>query len=125
MRLIKGKLSYFADPDGQLTVSELNRLGFDTKRIFWVTHASGIRGNHAHRITEQVIMCVSGSVNITLKTDRDEAINLKENEYIYVGNKIWDNYKLDSDNSIVLVAANTGYDKNDYINTKEEFEQCY
>ena len=43
---------------------------FDVKRVYyiWGTKRTAVRGRHAHRRLEQVIVCVSGSCDFILKT---------------------------------------------------------
>ena len=59
---------------GKLVAIETGRgLPFDLKRVcyIWDTEKEVLRGKHAHKKLEQLIVCVSGSCDFTLDTGQE------------------------------------------------------
>ena len=54
---------------GWLTVAEGAGLPFAVKRVYWISQVpSGqVRGRHLHRTLEQVLVAVSGAVQVTVE----------------------------------------------------------
>lgn len=109
---------------GMLSVLEFKGLPFVPRRIFWVTNVpkGEERGNHAHYLAEQVLVCVQGM--ILVRTD-DGKLKLehilKSGDYIYIGRMVWDSQIFLTDNDVLMVLTSTSYDKKDYIEDKEMF----
>ncbi len=66
---------------------------FDIKRVYyiWDTERGIVRGKHAHRRLEQVIVCIAGSCDFVLD-DGTERINLHLNnpaQGIHIKHNIW------------------------------------
>ncbi len=61
----------FVDPRGRLSAIEFNQLPFQPVRVFFVTDvpAGESRGGHSHSYGEQILICLSGRVEIDLKSD--------------------------------------------------------
>lgn len=117
------KLKYFADPRGEITVMEDDSLPFKVKRIFVIHHKSGMRGNHAHRELEQMLVCLRGSLSLSLM-NRDFTIQLRveNSEYaIYIPPMTWTDLTDIEKGTIVLVLASEEYETVDYIGDKAEF----
>ena len=112
---------------GFLSVLEFNDLPFIPKRVFWVYSVSPreIRGGHAHRETEQYLICVQGAVMVRLWNgkNRDERI-ISQGDAVFVPKMIWDEQVFLGRDSILLVLASTPYDKADYIENMEEYNKC-
>jgi len=116
------KFNIFGDTDGCLLPIEFKDLNFDVKRIFVVnnTPINQIRGNHAHHVTKQLIVCLNGGVEVVLHDGiKESSFIIYKNEYVYVPELVWDYQKFLSDNSEILVICSTEYNQDDYI---EDFD---
>lgn len=115
-----------ADSDDLLCVWEVGKqIPFEVKRIYHIGNvkAGTVRGHHAHKTLEQILICPYGSIEVNL----DDGTGVKTclidspDKGIYVGPGIWHTMKWHKDNSILLVYASQKYDENDYIRDFCEF----
>ena len=117
-------LKIIKDDDGTLVPIELSDLPFEPRRIFYV---SGVpkgeeRGNHAHFETQQILVCLQGSILIKLHDGRDlKEYRLNPNQAILVDKMIWDSQVFETDNDVLLSICSTNYDKSDYIEDFNDF----
>lgn len=105
------------DERGELTVIE-NVFQNDYKRIYFIKNADGfIRGKHRHIESSQILTCIQGSVKVLVTNDFQEQIyNLDSCQKSLVLNpEDWHKMYDFNDNAILLVASNTKFDKEDYI----------
>ena len=112
------------DPSGCLSVIEFPCLSFVPKRVFIVTGVpSGQeRGNHAHYETEQLLVCIQGTIQVRLFDGRISTIKmLSPGQVCFVPKMIWDSQVFESGRDILLVLASTLYDPNDYILDRDKF----
>ena len=122
------ELETFVDLEGSLVPIESGlSVPFEIKRVFYVfeVHDQKDRGEHSHHKTEQVLICLSGKVKVLCDDgkDRKEWILDKPNQALYIPNLIWDEQTYIVPGSVLLVLANTGYDKSDYITDYNEFKK--
>ena len=122
------ELETFVDLEGSLVPMESgSSIPFEIKRVFYIfeVHDQKDRGEHSHYKTEQVLICLSGKVRVLCDDgkDRKEWILDKPNEALYIPNLIWDEQTYIVPGSVLLVLANTGYDKSDYITDYNEFKK--
>lgn len=117
------------DERGHLVIMEgMEDVPFEIKRVFYIygSDATVIRGQHANRKTEFVLINVSGQSKVRVKDGRGgEAIFLlnKPHMGIYLPKLVWkDMYDFSSD-SILLCLASEHYDPEEYIRDYEEFEK--
>ena len=98
---------------------------FPIKRVYYIydTLPGVERGFHAHRELEQILVCVSGSCEITVDDGRErETIPLgKPSEGLYIGPGIWREMRDFSPGAVLLVLASLPYDEHDYIRDYDEF----
>ena len=117
-------LKIIKDDDGTLVPIELSDLPFEPRRIFYV---SGVpkgeeRGNHAHFETQQILVCLQGSILVKLHDGRDlKEYRLNPNQAILVDKMIWDSQVFETDNDVLLSICSTNYDKSDYIENFNDF----
>ena len=120
----KTQIPSFVGDSGNLSVVEFKNLPFETKRIFYITEVPrGFeRGFHAHKKTQQFLICLQGSCEVYLELKKkSQTIKLEKNsEGILIG-KEWHVMKNFSHDCILLVLANSYYDEKDYIRNYEEF----
>ena len=122
------ELETFVDLEGSLVPIESgSSIPFEIKRVFYIfeVHDQKDRGEHSHYKTEQVLICLSGKVRVLCDDgkDRKEWILDKPNQALYIPNLIWDEQTYIVPGSVLLVLANTGYDKSDYIIDYNEFKK--
>lgn len=114
------------DDRGQLVaLEERSDYPFNVKRVYYIYEtAAGVRrGYHAHRVLEQVLVCVHGSCWIMLDDghDRVEVFLDSPNEGLYVGPGTWREMHDFSPEAVLLVLASELYDEDDYIRDYNEF----
>lgn len=114
------------DERGKLVVIEGERaIPFKIERVFYIydSDSSVIRGQHANRLSEFVLINVAGKSKVRI-TDGDEEFIVELNEPmtgIYIPKMIWkDMYDFSSD-SVLLVLSNTHYDGSEYIRDYDEY----
>ena len=114
------------DERGKLVVIEGGQsIPFDIKRIFYiyVSDATVIRGQHANRNSEFVLVNVSGQSKVRI-TDGTEEFIVELNKPmmgVYIPKMIWkDMYDFSSD-SVLLVLASTHYDAKEYIRDYNDY----
>ena len=102
-----------------VALEELRNIPFSIRRIYYIfgVPKGETRGHHSHNELEQVLICVSGSVKLTVSTpDEHQTILLdKKNEGLYIGPMIWRVMSEFSQDAVLLVLASQYYDEDDYI----------
>jgi len=114
------------DERGKLVVVEgIKDIPFDIKRVFYIygSDSDVIRGCHANRLTEFVLINVCGSSKVKVKNNLAEKVFLldKPHSGIYLPRMIWKEMYDFSADSILLVLASEPYDIKEYIGNYEEF----
>ena len=114
------------DSRGSLIAIEANKdIPFEIKRVYYIfdTKEGVVRGHHAHKTLEQVLICVSGSCIIVLDDGkkRNEVLLDKPNIGLYVGPNMWREMKDFTPDAVLLVLASDWYDEADYIRDYSEF----
>lgn len=107
-------------PSGHLTPIEGNKdVPFDIKRIYYLTRVpeNTIRGFHAHKKLQQVLLCLNGKVTISVATPYEkELITLDDPaKGLYIGPMIWREMYDFSPGSVLVVLASEYYNEADYI----------
>lgn len=114
------------DERGKLVVIEGGQaIPFDIKRVFYIYDSDDtvIRGQHANRESEFVLINVSGNSKVRI-TDGTEEIIVELNRPmtgVYIPKMIWKDMYDFSKDSILLVLASTHYDGAEYIRDYEEY----
>ncbi len=107
---------------GNLTAIEtMIDVPFEIRRVFYITEIpaldingdSVIRGRHAHKVCQQVIICVKGSCSVFV--DGNEYVLDNPSTGLYVPPSFTASMTYFETDSIVLVLASEKYDKDDYI----------
>jgi acetyltransferase-like isoleucine patch superfamily enzyme len=114
------------DMRGNLLAREVERgLPFVPKRVFSVfaVPSKEVRGAHAHRALEQLLICLTGSVSVVV----DDAVNRLEvvldspDLALYLPPMVWAiQYKYAADAALLVLASDV-YDPNDYIRDYDQF----
>ena len=128
MQVVKYMFQPHGDERGQLiALEELKDIPFKIKRVYYMydTQMNVVRGKHAHKKLEQILVCIHGKCKIKLDNGFEKKIVLLERPYegLYVANDIWrEMYDFSSD-AVLLVFASELYDEDDYIRDYEEFKK--
>jgi hypothetical protein len=96
---------------------------FSIKRIFYMNNVIEDRGGHAHMDTDQVIIAINGSFNVTLSDGNEKQI-FKFNDSkkgLFVPKMIFTELFEFSSDAVCLVLANTHYDIGKSIRTWQEY----
>ena len=112
------------NPYGILNVFNMTELPFDCKRIFTVSTNSGItRGFHAHFKCNQLLVCISGKIEVIIDNtmSREKYILESNGESIYIPSGIWSEQKYLDSNSILLTFCDQEYDEDDYIRNYKDY----
>ena len=115
-------------PDGSLAVIEgCNVVPFNIKRAFYIYGVCGdsVRGNHANRNSEMLMVAVSGGVKVTVKDGyTTQTFDLNNPvQGLYLPKMTWKEMRNFSPDCVLLVLASEHYDKNEYITDYGEFEK--
>ncbi len=115
------------DERGHLVIVEGNKdIPFEIKRAFYIygSDKDVIRGQHANRQSEFVLINVAGTSKVKVKDgEGNEAIYCLNRPHtgIYLPTMVWkDMYDFSSD-SVLLVLASTHYDPDEYIRNFDDF----
>lgn len=114
--------------DGSLVALENSKeIPFDVKRVYyiWGTKRDVIRGRHAHRKLEQVIICMSGNCDFILDNGTEkETVHLDNpSKGLLIRHNIWREFTNFSPDCVIMVLASERYDESDYIRDYETFLQ--
>lgn len=126
MQVIKYVFQPHGDERGQLVaLEEFKDIPFKIKRVYYMydTIADVVRGCHAHKSLEQILICIHGSCKIRLDNGNEKKIVPLEKPYegLYVANNMWREMYDFSPETVLMVLASELYDPNDYIRDYEEF----
>lgn len=117
------------DNRGKLVIVEGEKdIPFDIKRIFYIygSDSNVIRGQHANRKTQFVLINVAGSSKIRVDDGLgNEAVFSLNRPHtgIYLSEMIWkDMYEFSKD-SVLLCLASEHYDEKEYVRDYDEFKK--
>lgn len=116
------------DERGRLVVIEGNQdIPFDIKRAFYIygSDATVKRGQHANRESEFVLVNVAGKSKVRITDGENESIVEldKPMKAVYIPKMIWKDMYDFSEDSVLLVLANTHYNGKEYIRNFDEYKE--
>ncbi len=117
----------YDEEKGSLSAGEFPLdLPFLIKRYFFISNVpiDAKRGEHAHKICKQFMICIKGSCKVLLDDSKNKIIvSLDSPKFgIFVPNLIWGSQFEYSPDAILLVFASHSYDTKEYIRNYEEFK---
>ena len=121
------KLPQHIDDRGILTWIPKLPHDLEVKHVFFVTDTKFDRGDHAHRSTWQLVVCVTGEMWIETITKRSK------NYYVLWGNEggllippmTWVEYGMENE-AVALILMSFPHDEKDCIRDYGEFmDECY
>lgn len=117
----------YGDERGHLVIVEGEKdIPFEIKRAFYIygSDAKVVRGQHANRESEFVLINVAGTSKVKVKDgEGNEAVYCLNRPHtgIYLPTMIWkDMYDFSAD-SVLLVLASTHYNPDEYIRNYADF----
>jgi UDP-2-acetamido-3-amino-2,3-dideoxy-glucuronate N-acetyltransferase len=118
--------NHISDIRGNLTEMNFKRdIPFLPKRVFLVegVPSSSVRGEHAHKICKQLLVCTHGRVSVIVDdgANREEFALTSPSHGIYIPPMVWGvQYKYSAD-AVLMVYASHSYDVDDYIRDYDDF----
>ena len=106
----------YEDERGLLTVME-DILPFKIERIYWIYGAEKkTRGGHRHKITQQALIAISGTVDLKVNNGKQEISYILDDpaKCIIIEPEDWHTMYF-KNNAVLMVFASQKYDKSDYI----------
>ena len=122
--MIKGvqliELPKIKDPRGNLSFFEnSNQIPFDIKRTYWIYDVPGgeTRGGHAFMASHELIVALSGSLDIVIfDGNKEKKFSLNRSYYgLYIPNRVWRHLENFATNTLALVVSSTTFDEKYYI----------
>ena len=120
------KFPKIEDIRGNLTFIEENiHIPFRIERTYWIYDVPGgqIRGGHAFKEQEEVIIALSGSFDVLIDDGNKKQTYFLNRSYncVYIPAGLWRQMQNFSTNSLALVISSTHYNPEDYIHNYTEF----
>lgn len=114
------------DPRGNLTFIEgEHHVPFSVNRVYYLYDVPGgeVRGGHAHKSLQQLIIAVNGSFDVVLDDGRErQRYHLNRSYFgLYLPHLIWRELENFSSGSVCLVLASLPYIEDDYIRSYREY----
>lgn len=121
------KFKQLGDERGHLVVIEGNEdVEFNIKRVFYIygSDPDVVRGQHANRDTEFVLINVCGTSKVRVDDGKEEKVYVldKPHEGVYIPKMVWKDMYDFSEDSILLVLASEHYDGDEYIRDYEDYK---
>jgi hypothetical protein len=115
----------YRDDKGSLSVLEGADIPFVIQRIYYIHNVpvGAVRGEHGHRELEQVIICLSGAVEVMICDGiQQQFVSLSDPAtLLHVPAGRWRSVKFKEAGSVLCVLASAPFEKSDYIYDYEEF----
>jgi WxcM-like protein len=115
-----------ADARGRVNFLELGKgLPFQPKRLFWLHHVTPgqWRGRHGHRLSELVLIAVSGRCRVHLDDGaHKQTVALDDPaRALSIGTWVWHELTDFAPDTVVMVIASTLYDEAEYLRDYDTF----
>ena len=116
------------DERGRLVVIEGGQaIPFEIKRVFYIydSDATVVRGQHANRESEFVLINVAGKSKVRITDGKEEFVAVLDRPMmgIYIPKMVWKDMYDFSPDSVLLVLASTHYDGGEYIRDYDTYLQ--
>lgn len=116
----------YGDERGKLIVIEGGRaIPFEIQRVFYIYDSDDtvVRGQHANRISEFVLVNVAGRSKVRITDGSEEIIVELDRPMtgVYIPRMIWKDMYDFSRDSVLLILASTHYDETEYIRDYKEY----
>jgi hypothetical protein len=123
VRLVE--LPRHAREDGEIVVAQCSTdVPFAVARMFTIRAPQGARrGEHAHRLCSQFMVCVHGAVDVVNDDARERKIFTLDrgNLALYVPPTIWTTVTFQQGGSVLAVLCDRGFEAHDYIHEYSDY----
>jgi len=120
-------MNVLGDEKGKLIALESMKgvVPFEIKRVYWIfdTVPDFVRGKHAHKDLEQIVVAMDGSCQFVLddgKTRETVWLN-RPDKGLYIGKNMWREMQHFSYGCKLMILASEYYDEKEYIRNYDEF----
>jgi WxcM-like, C-terminal len=100
---------------------------FPIRRVYWLHDLDPmeVRGHHAHRKLQQLMVAVSGSIEIELDNGRERRTEILNSatEALYIPPLLWRRIRAREPHATLMVFASASYEEADYIRDYDQFLQ--
>lgn len=108
-----------SDALGYIASTQLaQHIPFQIKRVFWTygTPAGVVRGQHANKATEEVLVALSGSITVETDNGRSQETFVLDSpsKGLYIPAMCWTDLRF-APGTIALCLTSTDFDEADYI----------
>jgi WxcM-like protein len=114
-----------ARDDGEIVVAQAaSQVPFAIARMFTITAPMGARrGEHAHRLCSQVMLCVHGAVSVVCDDGRDQKRFTLDRSYLalFVPPTIWTTVLFHQAQSVLAVLCDRSFEEGDYLREYSDF----
>lgn len=121
------ELPKIADARGNLSfMQNHDHLPFDIKRVFWIYDVPGgeTRGGHAYKTQEEIIIVISGSIDIVVVNQQGETKRFVLNRSysaLYIPPMHWRHLENFSTNAVSVHLSSADFSEEDYIRDYPQF----
>lgn len=121
-------LTAVADLRGRLAAGEVGaELPFVPRRVFMVYDVPSVevRGEHAHRTLEQLLVCVHGELSVVVDDGRTRCEYRLDDptKALYIPPRVWGIQYGYSADAVLMVLASDSYDAAEYVRDYDEFHE--
>ena len=126
MQIVKYQFQQHGDDRGQLvSLEEYVDIPFEIKRVYYMydTVPDQVRGYHAHKSLEQILICIHGSCKVLLDNGSEKKRVFLEKPYegLYVPNNMWREMYDFAPETVLMCLASEVYNEEDYIRNYDDF----
>lgn len=116
----------YGDDEGVLIPLESEKnIPFEIKRVYYIhtVKAGAVRGKHAHYQLAQILIAISGCVEVTCesKGEKHTYILDSRDKGLLIEGMVWHTMQKFSSDAILLVLANDFYNEDDYVREYDVF----
>ena len=122
------EINKILDERGNLSFLQSNKeVPFEIKRVYWIYDVPGgeMRGGHAYKNLNEVIIALSGSYDVVLHDgEKEYRYQLNRSYYgLYVPRMMWRHIENFSTNSLALILTDDVYKEDEYIRDFDAFKK--
>ena len=119
-------LPVVSDVRGNLAVAENGALPFAVARVYWLydVPSGSVRGGHAHRSNQQILVALSGSFDVVLDDGRMRTTTTlnRPDRGLYIPTGVWRELENFSAGAVCLALASEPYDESEYVRDYDAFK---